>query len=461
MILKNSKLVLTIEALSGDGQGIAHSDGQVVFVPYTAEGDVVEVHIIKATKTYAVGKVVNIITPSKKRICIDCTAFGKCGGCSLRHISLDEEQKIKTQSVKDVMERIGGIKVEVDDALITPHDAYRNKAQLPVTEERGELKCGFFASFSHRIVEGSLNCLATPKIFSDIAGKIIDFLKDKSLKGYDEKSGQGLLRHLYMRINRNGKIMLCLVLNSRELVNSETEQVFVEYITTAFPDIVSVFVNENTKNTNAILGEKFRLLFGTEYFEDELLGVRLCMSPDSFFQVNREGAELVYKTAFSMLEGKNFENVYDLYCGVGSIGLTLFSEIKKGNLNVDVKRLFGVEIVQNAVKWAKHNAKINKIENANFYTSDSTDITKMELFDQFPPSLVILDPPRKGTTETLLKYLSDKNVGNILYISCNPATLARDMSFLYKEGYTADKVVPVNLFPRTSHVECCVLLCRS
>jgi len=461
MLLKNSTVKVKIESVSGDGQGVARVDGQVVFVPYTCVGDEVEALIIKVTKTYAVGKAVKIISASDSRIENDCPAFLKCGGCSFRHMTLDEEQRIKTQSVKDAMRRIGGLDVLVEDAILTPYSAYRNKAQLPVSEDGKGLKCGFFAPYSHRIVDGTVSCLATPEIFSRIAESTLSFMKEEGVKGYDEESHTGCVRHLYMRINREGNVMLCLVLNGSVLKDKNTEKHFISYITEKHPEIISLFVNANTDRTNAVLGERFRLLFGNEWLEDELLGVKLRMSCDSFFQVNREGAETVYKTAFSFLEGGTFENVYDLYCGVGSIGLTLFSEIQKGRLNARAERLFGIEIVEKAAEWANYNASVNGIENAQFRAADSSDITGMEWFDRFPPSLVILDPPRKGTTEKLLKYLSEKNVPNILYISCNPTTLARDMAILYKEGYKAERVVPVNLFPRTSHVEAVTLLARN
>ena len=461
MIQKNNVLTVKIESVTGDSQGVARVDSQVVFVPYAALGDVVEIVIIKVAKTYAVGKILKIISSSKARIAPECKAFGKCGGCSFCHVTLDEELRIKTQSVKDAVSRIGGVDTEVSFAVSTPDKAYRNKALLPVTEDDNGLKCGFYASYSHRIVDGTLDCMLTPDIFSSIARATLDFMKSEGISGYSERENKGVVRHLYMRRNIFGGVMLCLVLNSAKLASGSCEKKFVEYITTKFFEIESVWINENTLVTNAVLTDKFRLLFGKDYLEDELLGVRLKMSPDSFFQVNRVGAEIVYKTAFSLLEKKHYENVYDLYCGVGSIGLTLFSEMKNGHVEASAERLFGIEIVEKAAEWATENAKANKIDSAQFRASDSLDITKMDWFDKYPPSLVILDPPRKGTTEALLSYLADKRVEDILYISCNPATLARDMSYLYKRGYTAEKVVPVNLFPRTGHVECCVRLSRT
>lgn len=461
MLLKNSTHVLKIESVTGDGQGISRVDGQVVFVPYAALGDEVEVVIIKTTKSYAVGKIINLLTPSPCRTDVDCKSFLKCGGCAFRHITLEEELRIKTQSVKDALERLGGIKVRVDDCISTPVITYRNKAQLPVTQGAKGILCGFFAPHSHRIVDGTIDCLNTPEIFSHIAKETVRFMEENSVDAYLEESGKGTVRHLYMRENKKGEVMLCLVVNCDVLKNEKTELKYVSFIVDKFPKIKSVYLNVNKNKTNAVLGDGFKLLYGDNSFEDEILSVRLSMSPDSFFQVNREGAETVYKTAFSLLPEKTFENVYDLYCGVGSIGLSLFSEIKRGNLNVSAKRLFGIEIVKDAVKWAKHNAAQNGIDNAQFFASDSADITEMELFDKYPPSLVILDPPRKGVEEKLLKYLADKGVKDILYISCNPATLARDMSYLYSRGYTSERVVPVNMFSRTGHVESVTLLTLS
>ncbi len=460
MLCKNDVLKVKIESVTGDGQGIARVNSEVVFVPFAALGDFVRIVIIKRAKTYAVGKILEILTPSMSRVESDCKAFGKCGGCSFRHVTLEEELRIKTEGVRDVMKRLGGIDVQVENTLLTPHKAYRNKVQLPVTEDEKGLRCGFYASYSHRVVDNTLDCLATPEIFSEIAKKVLEFMKREKISGYNEEAHLGLVRHFYMRQNAAGKVMLCLVLNGTLFKNKDCENRFCTYITELFENVVSIYVNKNTQRTNAVLTEDFRLLWGQDYLEDTLLDTTLRMSPDSFFQINRDGAETVYKTAFSLLPEKHYENVYDLYCGVGSIGLTLFSQIRNGYLKAISGRLFGVEIVEKAAVWARENAKLNGIENADFKAADSADITGMEWFDKFPPSLVILDPPRKGTTEKLLSFLADKNVPDILYISCNPATLARDMSYLYSRGYKAEKVVPVNLFPRTSHTECATLLSK-
>lgn len=459
MLKKNTVTVVEIENISGDGSGVARCDGQVVFVPFTAVGDRAEITVIKVTKSYAVGKVNRILSPSPVRRETDCPVFGKCGGCVFRHIDTSEEERIKTDTVSSAMKRIGRIDVEVKDCVTPTVKGYRNKAQLPVSEDEKGLHCGFYASHSHRIVDGSIDCVTTPKVFSDIAKSIISFMEQNKISGYNEENGTGVVRHLYFRINSNEKVMVCIVTNTRQLISEKTEESFAEYIKELFPEVVSIFLNFNPKDTNVVLGKEFRLMWGDEHFEDTLLDTRLKMSPDSFFQVNREGAEKVYSIGFSLLEG-SYENVYDLYCGIGSIGVTLFNQIKKGNVNADAKRLFGIEIVEKAAECARENAKLNGIDNAEFAACDSADITKMDWFDRYPPSLVILDPPRKGTTTELLDFLSDRDVREILYISCDPATLARDMGYMAEKGYTFSAVHPVNLFTGTKHVESVVLLSR-
>lgn len=455
---KNSILNVKIENMSADGNGVARADGEVIFVPNTAVGDEAEIVIIKELKRYSVGKVRKIITPSDKRVEIDCPVFEKCGGCVFRHVSMKEEERIKKEHVESVMKRIGKIDVEVKDVVTPALCRYRNKTQLPVSEDDKGLHCGFFAPHSHRIIDESTSCIITPKIFGEIAEFILDFLKREGIKGYSEETKAGNVRHLYFRINKNNEIMVTVVTNEKSLGSTETEEKFTRELTAQFPAVVSVFINFNDKDTNVVLSDNFRLIYGKEHFEDQLLGCTFKTSPDSFFQVNRVGAETIYKTAFSLLEEKSYENVYDLYCGVGTIGITLFSEIRNGKVKADAKKLFGIEIVEKAAQCARENAKANGIDNALFKASDSADILKTDWFDKFPPSLVILDPPRKGTTTELLDFLSDQEVKDILYISCDPATLARDMGYLYEKGYTSTAVHPVNLFAGTKHVECCVRL---
>lgn len=459
MLKKNSVIEVKIDGVSGDGSGIARHDGQVIFVPFTAIGDKAEITVIKVTKSYAVGKINKILSPALTRIEADCPVFSKCGGCVFRHLDIREEERIKTETVKSAMTRIGHLDVEVKDCITPLEKGYRNKAQLPVNEDEKGLHCGFYALHSHRIVDGSIDCVTTPKIFGEIAKFILGFMKQRNISGYNEVAGTGVVRHLYFRMNSENKIMVCVVTNTKKLVSDTIEQVFTRQLCESFTNVISVYLNYNSMDTNVVLGKDFRLLWGEEYFEDTLLETKLKMSPDSFFQVNRSGAEEIYSRAFSLLEG-HYENVYDLYCGIGSIGITLFNEINKGKVKADADRLFGIEIVEKAAACARENARLNGIDNAEFAACDSTDITKMDWFDRYPPSLVILDPPRKGTTTELLDFLADRKVETVLYISCDPATLARDMAYLIDKGYESSAVYPVNLFTGTKHVECCVKLFR-
>lgn len=457
---KNSILSVKIESISGDGNGVARVNGEVVFVPETAVGDEVEIVVIKELKNYSIGKLRRVISHSPHRIPVDCDVFTKCGGCVFRHISTEEEERIKTESVKSVMERIGKISVEVADTVTPENKRYRNKAQLPVCQDEDGIHCGFFAPHSHRIIDGSISCAIAPNEFEKISLFILDFMRENDIKGYNEEKKSGVIRHLYYRINYKSDIMLTVVTTTRHLISEKIENDFCSTITKAFPNITSIFINQNKDDTNVVLGDDFRRIYGDLYFEDLLLDCKFKMSPNSFFQVNRGGAELVYETAFSLLENKHYENVYDLYCGIGSIGITLFKAIENGKINASAGRLFGIEIVDEAIECAKMNADINNVKNSFFMAADSADITKSDLFEKYPPSLVILDPPRKGTTTELLDFLSDKNVSDILYISCDPATLARDLGYMSSKGYSISKVHPINLFPKTKHVECIALLCR-
>ncbi|MBE6701686.1 MAG: 23S rRNA (uracil(1939)-C(5))-methyltransferase RlmD [Ruminococcaceae bacterium] len=457
---KNDIITVEIESVSGDGSGVARFQGQVIFVPFSAVGDKVEVVIIKCAKSYAVGKVVKILSPSRTRKETDCEVFGKCGGCVFRHIDIKEEERIKTENVKSAMKKIGHIDVDVCDCVTPLEFSYRNKAQLPVSEDEKGLHCGFYASHSHRIIDKSIDCKTAPKVFGEISSYILSFMKREGISGYNEESSKGIVRHLYYRINARDEVMVCIVTSTRFLISKLIEDKLIKELCDNFPSIVSIFINYNPESTNVVLGRDFRLIFGEEYFEDEILGVKLKMSPDSFFQVNRKGADLLYKTAFSLLDKGHYENVYDLYCGIGSIGITLFSEMKKGTIGATAHRLLGIEIVEKAVECAKVNAMENGIDKAEFVACDSGEITKSGLFDKYPPSLVILDPPRKGTTTHLLDFLVEREVENILYISCDPATLARDMGYLYSKGYTSSSVHPINMFTGTKHCEAVCALHR-
>ncbi len=451
-MIKNQTLTVKIESVSGKGIGIARCGGQVIFVPAVAKGDLCEVKIIKVTSSYAVAKLENVIEYSSDRITNSCSAFPKCGGCSFHHISYDAELSIKKQTVIDAVKRIGGLDLQVDDVVCSDStEHYRNKAQYPLGEVNGRIVFGFYGNHSHRIIPCQ-DCRIQPNVFNDIMKYAVSFFNDHKLTAYNEVIGKELLRHCYLRINKFGKVMFCLVVNSN---NFELEKEFSEYMSRR-KEIVSIFLNFNTMNSNVILSEKFKCIYGNEYFEDEFFGLNLRMSPDSFYQVNRSAAQMLYKTAFDLLERKTYHNVYDLYCGVGSIGLSLMKYSQQNNISI--KRLIGYEVVEKAIDSARVNAENNGINNAEFYVGDLSKVPE-KIMKEYPPELVIVDPPRKGCSKDLVDFFCKSDIPNILYISCDPATLARDLKLL-SEKYTFSSVTPVDLFPRTSHVETACLMSK-
>ena len=449
---KNQTLTVRIESVISNGNGIARSDGQVIFVPAVACGDLCEVKIIKVASSYAVAKVEKIIEYSSVRTDNDCSAFPKCGGCSFRHMCYEEELRIKKQTVIDAVTRIGGLNINVNDVIPSENiDCYRNKAQYPIGEKDGKIVFGFYGNHSHRIVPCD-DCKIQPDIFNEIMAYAVDFFNKKCLTAYDEINHKGLLRHCYLRANKFGKVMFCLVLKASSF---KFEKEFADYLS-AREEIVSIYINFNKNDSNVILSDDFKCIYGDEYFEDEFFGLKLRMSPDSFYQVNRSAAEVLYRTAFELLPKKNYENVFDLYCGVGSIGLS-FAKYASFN-NIGINRLIGYEVVEKAIKSAKVNAEANGIQNTEFYVGDLNS-APYEIMKKYPPSIVIVDPPRKGCSKELVDLLNKTEIPYILYISCDPATLARDLKLL-SENYTFSAVTPVDLFPRTSHVENVVCLTR-
>ena len=449
---KNQTLAVRIESLSGKGIGIARHDGQVIFVPAVARGDLCEIKIIKITTSYAVAKLEKVIEYSNERITNSCSAFPKCGGCSFRHISYDTELNIKKQTVFDAVTRIGGLDIPVNDVVTTGiNDGYRNKAQYPIGEKDGKITFGFYGNHSHRIIPCD-DCKIQPEIFNDIMKYAVQFFNQKKLSAYDETTQKGLLRHCYLRINKFNKVMFCLVINAQSF---KYEKEFAEYLSVR-NEIVSVFLNFNLLNSNVILSDSFKCIYGNEYIEDEFFGLNLRMSPDSFYQVNRPAAEKLYRIAFELLDKKEYGNVFDFYCGVGSIGLSLTKYAKENGIKID--KLIGYEVVEKAIDSARVNAANNGIDNADFHVGDLNN-APCDILKKYPPSLVIVDPPRKGCSSDLLHTVINAEVPEILYISCDPATLSRDLKIL-SEYYNMTAVTPVDLFPRTSHVESVVLLSR-
>jgi len=458
---KNETITLHITDLNNLGCGVGkNAEGVTVFVKGAVTGDTVEAKIIKVASTYAVARLEKVLTASSERFDgtgmrqRECQAPASCGGCVYRNIKYEHELELKREYVKNAFRKAGLFDVSVSETAHTGKvTCYRNKGQYPVRTVGGRIRAGFFATKTHDLIPCD-NCLLQPAVFGEIVAYITDFAEKNHVKAYDEESGRGILRHIYLRIaERTGEIMVCLVINADKLDCAEK---FTSELTARFPSVASVMLNVNKKNTNVILGEKFICIGGRDHIIDELCGLKFKISAGSFYQVNHDGAELLYGIARERAELTGKETLADLYCGAGTIGLSMAKH---------VKRLVGIEIVDEAVECAKENAALNGIENAFFFCGDASDARGLlanakDTLGDFCPDVVVIDPPRKGTTEELVGYLDSLGVKKIVYVSCNPDTLARDCKWFADKGYSIGEVTPVDLFPGTGHVESLVCLTK-
>ena len=449
---KNQILTLRIERLSSDGSGVAHSaDGEAVFVPGTAPGDEARVRIVKDCGRYAFGILDELLTPSPDRIPVDCPVAGPCGGCSLRHLDYAAELRAKQESVLDAFRRIGGLEVPVLDILPSPEvDRYRNKVQFPVGVDKNGAPCiGFYAGRTHRIVPCP-DCKLQPGVLNEIGNALCAFFAQQGIRPYDEQSGKGLVRHIFLRRGaHSGQIMVCLVCTRAKLPHAEQ---LCTALREQFPAISTILLNVNAKNTNVILGGENHILYGPGYIEDTLCGVPVRLGPLSFYQVNTLAAERLYGVAAQYAQLTPDDALLDLYCGMGTIGLSMADQCRE---------LIGVEIVPEAIESAKANAaRMGKAVAAKsrFFCADAGQAATQLAAEGLHPDIVMLDPPRKGCDEATLSAVVRMAPRRVVYVSCNPATAARDAAWLEKNGYHAEKVQPVDLFPRTKHVETVVLL---
>lgn len=446
---KNDIITLEITDITSEGNGVGRIDGLAVFVPMTAVGDVADIRITKVLKNYAYGIIEQIVTPSSDRIESDCPVFRRCGGCAYRHISYEAELRIKQRQVYETLARIGGVRFEEQRIVPSPQEEnYRNKAQYPVrADESGRCIAGFFSKRSHRLVPSN-ECRLQPPEFARIVADVLGFANAHHITPYDEQTGKGLLRHIYLRkAEATGQIMVCLVINAKSLPHTDT---LVQTLTQKYPDIKSIVLNINTENTNVILGKKNVTLYGTDYIEDVLRGVKVALSPMSFYQVNRKGAEQLYDIAEQYACPEHTPLLLDLYCGAGTIGLSMAHK---------TSRLIGVDIVPEAIENAKDNAVRNGIGNCEFLCADASQAAQELQKRGLRPDAVILDPPRKGSDYACLQAVAQMSPERIVMISCNPATAARDIKILHEEfGYRPIKATAVDMFARTSHVESIVLM---
>lgn len=449
MLEKNQLFTVKVEDITSEGNGVCRVDGFAVFVPDTAPGDVIRVKIVKVLKSYAYGIIDEIIQPSDDRIENDCPCYKKCGGCVFRHISYKTEYEIKNNIVKNAFRRIGGLAPEFGDFMGAEDiDGYRNKAQYPVAASENGAVCGFFAPRSHRIVSLT-DCRLQPKIFAEILETIMDYIRKRKIPAYSEETNTGIVRHIYLRKGAySSEIMVCMVVRkdiSRQLSG------LCRIISEKFPDVKSIVMNLNPDKTNVILGKKCITLFGIDTITDIMCGNRIEISPLSFYQVNTIQAERLYAKALVYADPSENDVIADLYCGAGTIGLSMAKKVRK---------IIGIEIVPPAVENARKNADENNIINAEFYCGDAGKVFDNLRDKGCRPDIIIIDPPRKGCSPETINAIAKAATKKIVMISCNPATAARDAKLLSEYGYATEKVMGADLFPRTRHVECVVLMSR-
>ena len=453
-IRKNQSVELDITEINNLGAGVGHlPDGRVVFVRGALTGERVTATVIKVTSSFAVARLDDVLAPSPHRLppdAPDCGSSENCGGCIYRHITYEHELALKQNYVKNAFRKVGLGDVEVEPVRTAGTCyGYRNKAQYPVGKRDGKTVAGFYATKSHNILPAD-GCLLQPPVFSDIVKSICAFCDEKSITIYDEQSGKGLLRHIYLRVGvKIGHIMVCLVINGDKLPCADE---LCTRLTLDFPDICSIMLSHNEKNTNIVLGDRYTTLYGTPYIEDVLCGLRFRIAPDAFYQVKHDGAELLYGIGAEKANLQGNETILDLYCGIGTIGMSMVSR---------AKALIGIEIVPAAVECAGQNAAMNGMTNATFLCADAGDPdTLLSCLGDTVPDLVVLDPPRKGSTNELIDALAARDIRRVVYISCDADTLARDCVRFRENGYEIGAVTPVDMFPRTGHVECVVFLAR-
>lgn len=434
-----------VEGYSSEGYGVVRLDGAVAFVPRAIRGERVDVRITRVMKTHALGELVKIQSPSPERAAPDCPYYGRCGGCDFRHLTYKEELWAKRRRVQDALARIGGSGVLVEEILGAKNpEHYRNKCQYPVGPN-GEI--GFFQARSHRVVPVE-RCLLQPEACDRTARAVGSWMKRYHVPAYDESTGRGLIRHIYVRTNRRGQSLCCVVAAGRK-VPREAE--LAALVLAAAPQTVGVVLNVNTKKGNVILGEQYRTIWGENFIMDTLCGLEFKLSVPSFYQVNREQAEVLYGKALEFAGLTGAETALDLYCGAGTITLCLASR---------ARRVIGAEIVPAAIRDARENAARNGVKNVEFFCGDAADTAAMLEAQGLRPDVITVDPPRKGLSPEVIASAAAMRPERIVYVSCDPATLGRDVRLFAEQGYEAARAAAVDMFPGTRHVETIVLLQR-
>ena len=448
MLTKNQIYETVITDYTTEGQGVAHIEGCAVFVPNAVAGERVKVRVTLVRKTWAAGKITEILEKSPHRVNRACPVAKLCGGCTFWHMDYEEECRLKAERVKNCLNRIGGENLEEVPILAAPTcEGYRNKAQYPVAWEKGRAYAGFFKEGTHEVVQMD-RCRILPQETDRVKAIVMDYVNKNKVSVYDEATHRGLLRHIYVRRGAvSGQILVCLVVNGDGLPKLPA---LIEALK-AVPGFTTLVLSVNTRKGNAVLGDKFVTLYGPGYIEDTLCGLNFRLSARSFYQVNHAQAQRLYETAIAMAGITKNDLVLDLYCGVGTITLAMASAAGK---------VMGVEVVPQAIEDARDNARRNGIENAEFFCADA-GAAALELEQKgIRPDIITVDPPRKGLNSDAIEAIDRMNPKRLVYISCDPATLARDTALLKERGFRLEKAIAADLFPRCSHVETVCLLSK-
>ena len=448
-VRKGQILEVDVTGYTSEGQGVARVEGLAVFVAGAIRGERVKIKIVHLGHTAAYGEIVEILRPSPHRRTPDCPYAADCGGCVFWHMDYEEELRAKAQRVADALTRIGGL--DFPQVPITPGPSvtgYRNKAQYPVALVRGKAQAGFFRQRTHEVIPVE-RCLIQGPEADQARETVIRWMRENHVPAYDEKTGKGLLRHIYVRTARaTGQVLVCLVINGDGIPQ---EKQLVHNLLTDVKNWTTVCLSIHKKPGNAVLGDKFVTIHGPGYIEDVLCGLRFRLSPRSFYQVNRDQAERLYETAIDLAGLTGRETVLDLYCGTGTITLALAKK---------AKRVIGVEIIPAAIRDARENAARNAVENAEFFCADASQAAKQFAQTGIRPDVIVVDPPRKGLDETVVDAMAQMSPEKIVYVSCDPATLARDLRRLETHGYRTQTAQALDMFPRCAHVETVVLLSK-
>ena len=449
-MLKNNEIYrAAVSGFTSEGLGVCRVDGCAVFVPNAAPGEEYDLRITHVGKNAAYGRIVNIISRSPARVNRDCPYAKLCGGCDFWHLTYEAEQEIKAQRVLDALNRLGGQSLEhIELTGAKTCRGYRNKAQFPVGPDKKNLTAGFFKKGSHEIVpvEG---CLIQPDCAEAARSAVLDWARTYRVSPYDESAHSGLLRHIFVRhAAATGEVLVCLVINGETIPRRKE---LIETLRRRIPGLKSVALNCNTRKGNAVLGDVTKILWGADAIEDVLCGLRFRISPRSFYQVNRDQAEVLYHKAIAAAGLTGSETVLDLYCGTGTITLCLARR---------AKQVIGVEVVEAAIVDARENARRNGIENARFFCADAGEAAKKLAAEGTAPDVIVVDPPRKGVSQDVIDAIVTMAPRRVVYVSCDPATLARDVKLLTGRGYQLHHAEAVDLFPRCAHVETVCLLSK-